>query len=313
MLGVLATVLLPIIVVVAAGYLLRQQMPIDLLTLNRITMYVLNPALVFTSLVDAQVSGGDALRMVALSCALMLCLGLITVACGRGLGLRGGQLSALLLACLFMNTGNFGLPLAHFAFGEAGFERAVLFFLPQSILSQTIGIGVAAAGASAAASARDHARTVVLRVLRMPQIYAVALALLVRASGLRMAQAGGALGGLYHGVDLMADAALPLMLLVLGMQLAQRAASFEQPRLTALAVAMRLVVSPLVAAGLALALGMQGLDMRVGVLQAAMPTAVNMTLIALEFNIHPPFVVSAVVASSLGSLLTLAVIITMMQ
>lgn len=312
MLAVMADVLLPIIVVVAAGYGLRRRMPLDLATINRLAMYGLSPALIFVSLVRAEVTGGAALRMVVLSVGLMLCLATITTVVALALGLRGESLSALLLSCIFMNTGNFGLPLARFALGDQGFQRAVLFFIPQSIMAQTIGVGVAAAGSVAAAGIREQAQTVLARVFRMPQVYAVAAALAVRFSGFSLAEATGMFGGLYNGLVLLSEAALPLMLLVLGMQLAQRTAHFEQPRLTALAVTMRLIVSPLVAAGLALALGMQALDFKVGVLQAAMPTAVNMTLLALEFNIRPPFVVSAVVASSLGSLLTLALILTIM-
>lgn len=312
MLAVMADVLLPIVVVVAAGYLLRRRMPLDLATVNRLAMYGLSPALIFVSLVRAQITGGAAIRMVLLSVGLMLCLAVITTAVALPLGLRGASLSALLLSSMFMNTGNFGLPLARFALGDEGFQRAVLFFIPQSIMAQTIGVGVAAAGSVAAGGAWAQARAVMGRVLRMPQVYAVAAALFARFSGFALPEATGVFGGLYRGLVLLSEAALPLMLLVLGMQLAQRSAHFEQPRLTALAVTMRLVVSPLVAAGLALALGMQALDFKVGVLQAAMPTAVNMTLLALEFNIRPPFVVSAVVASSLGSLLTLALILTIM-
>lgn len=312
MFEVMADVLLPIVLVVVVGYMLRQRMPLDLSTINRLAMYGLSPALIFVSLVRAEVSGGAALRMIVLSISLMLCLAVLTTLIAVPLGLRETSLTALLLASLFMNTGNFGLPLARFALGDEGFQRAVLFFIPQSIMSQTIGVAVAAAGSTVASGWWSHGRAVALRVLRMPQIYAVVAALAVRFTGMPLAEVGGMMGGLYRGLVLLSEAALPLMLLVLGMQLAQRAATFEQPRLTALAVTLRLIVSPLVAGGLALALGMNGLDLKVGVLQAAMPTAVNMTLLALEFNIRPPFVVGAVVASSLGSLFTLALILTVM-
>lgn len=312
MFAVLADVLLPIIVVVGVGYGLRRRMPLDLSTINRLAMYGLSPALIFVSLVRADISGAAAAQMIVLSVTLLILLSVITIAIALPLGVRGASLSALLLTCLFMNSGNFGLPLARFALGDQGFQRAILFFIPQSIMAQTIGVGVAAAASTGATGLLAQGRVVVLRVLRMPQIYAVSAALAVRASGLPLATIGGVGGGLFRGLALLADAALPLLLLVLGMQLAQRG-TIEQPRLTALAVTMRLIVSPLLAVGLALALGMGALDLKAAVLQAAMPTAVNTTVLAIEFNARAPFVVGAVIVSSFGSLITLACILTLMR
>jgi hypothetical protein len=312
MLGVLVDVLLPILVVVGVGYTLRRRMTFDLGTINRLAMYGLSPALIFVSLVRANMAGGTALRMVLLSVGLIVCMAVLTLAITLPLGIRGKNLSAVMLGCLFMNTGNFGLPLAHFALGDEGFQRAVLFFIPQSIMAQTLGVGVAAAGSVDSDGLRAHMRVVLLRVLRMPQIYAVAAALIVRGAGIPLQDVPGVLGALFQGLLLLSQAALPLMLVILGMQLAQRS-SFEQVDLLAFATGMRLVVSPMVAFALALALGMSGLDLKVGVLQSAMPTAVNMTLLALEFDTRPPLVVGTVVASSVGSLVSLTLLLTVLR
>ena len=53
-------VLLPVLVVVGCGYALRRVFPIDLRSLNRINMYVLSPALIFTTLARIEVAGVDA-------------------------------------------------------------------------------------------------------------------------------------------------------------------------------------------------------------------------------------------------------------
>jgi predicted permease len=75
-----------------------------------------------------------------------------------------------------------------------------------------------------------------------------------RAVGLNLAGEGHDLiTALFRGVALMSDAALPLLLLLLGMQLAQGVA-VEQRGLTTLAVVLRLLISPLLAYGLALLL-----------------------------------------------------------
>src|SRR5690349_20673552 len=107
MLTVLVDVLLPILVVVCTGFMLRRRMAIDLTSLNRLAIYGLSPSLIFVSLVRADLGGEEAVRMVALSVSLVLCMALITFACGLGLRVGGADLSALLLAALFMNSGNF--------------------------------------------------------------------------------------------------------------------------------------------------------------------------------------------------------------
>lgn len=299
-------VLLPVALVAAVGYVLRMRFALDQATLNRVVIYGMNPALIFTALLAADLRGAGALRMLALSVGGAVAMGLIAAAVGLALGLRGGSLSALLLVSMFMNSGNYGLPVALFAFGEAGFAQALFYFVAQSVMGQTLGVAVAAAGA--AQGRAGLAREVAGRVLRMPQIYATAAALLLRATGFDPAAEAGPLLGIFRGLTLLGEATLPMMLLVLGAQLAGGVVR-EEPRLVALACTMRLLVSPLVAYGLGRALGMDDLSLAVGVMLAGMPAAVHTTITAIEFESRPSLVVATVVASSLLSLGTLAALL----
>ena len=299
-------VLLPILVVVACGYALRRVFPIDLRSLNHVSMYVLSPALIFTTLARIEVAGDEALRIAAASTLVIVLIGAITYICARPLRLDQATLSALLLSTMFMNAGNYGLPTTRFAFGEDGLQRALLFFIPQTILAQVLAVPIA----SMARGARGNP---LLQVLKMPQTYAAIAGLLARVVGLNLAGEGhDVITALFRGVALMSDAALPLLLLLLGMQLAQGAA-VERPRLTTLAVALRRLVSPLLAFGLAWLLGLSDLSMRVVVLEASMPTAVNMVLYSLEFDAHPGFVAGVVIVSTLLSLATLTLLLGVLR
>jgi hypothetical protein len=308
--SVLINVLLPIIVVTTVGYTLRRVFPLDQGSLNRVMIYGLSPSLIFVSLLRADLSGGGALHMLTFSVCLVLVMGAVTLALSWPMGLRGGDLSAMLLVSLFMNSGNYGLPAARFAFGEAGFTQALFYFIAQSIMSQTIGVAVAAAGKATWGS--GMLREVLGRVLRMPQVYAVAAALLIRSTGFNPTTSGGVAGGIFNGVALLSEAALPLMLLILGMQLGT-GVRIEQPGMVAFATGLRLLISPAVAYLLALALGLHGLNLAVGVMLAGMPTAVNTTIIAIEFNSRPNLVVGTVVASSVASLATLTVLLGLVR
>lgn len=308
MLGVLVDVLLPIAVVAIAGILLRRVFSLDLTTLNRVMFYVLSPTLVFVSLVSADLSGSGALRMIGYAIALVAVLAVTTVMIAWPLGIRGRDLSALLLSVLFMNSGNYGLPAARFAFGEAGFTQALFYFIAQSVMAQTVGVAVAAAGSSGA-GVGQAIRTATVKVLRTPQIFSVAAALLVRLSGFDVLADSGVAASLFKGMQLLSEAALPLMLLILGVQLAV-AEPIETPGMVSLAVILRLVVSPIIAIGLVPLLGFPSITAGVALMLAGMPTAVNTTITAVEFRTRPELVVGSVVVSSFLSLLTLSLLLT---
>jgi predicted permease len=125
---------------------------------------------------------------------------------------------------------------------------------------------------------------------------------MVLVSGLTMPLA------LMRPITLLGDAALPMMILVLGMQL-ERASLPERPRVVAAAVILSLAVAPVVALAMASLLGLAGPARQAAVLQASMPTAVVTTILALEYDVMPAFVTSVVLLATLLSPLTLTVLI----
>jgi predicted permease len=113
-------------------------------------------------------------------------------------------------------------------------------------------------------------------------------------------------------IELLSDAAIPVMMLVLGMQL-ERGAWPERPGLVAAAAGLSLVASPLVALGLVSLLGLHGLARQAALVESAMPSAVITTILALEFDIGPRFVTAAVVATTILSPLTVALLIAFLK
>jgi predicted permease len=243
------------------------------------------------------------LRISLTSVAVCLGSGLIAYAIARLRKTDAPSTAALLLTTMFMNSGNYGLPTANFAFGQAGLDRALLYFIAQAIMAQTLTIAIAQAGNS-------NWRTGFKQILKMPPIYAVCVALVLRWLGVSF-DTPNVLGSLLHGIDLISQATLPLLLMLLGMQLAQETVIEDVP-LTSIAVIIRLFASPLIAYGLAVALQLDALATNVVVLQASMPTAVNMVLYSLEFNARPKFVAGTVVITTLLSVVTLTILLTVM-
>lgn len=306
LLQVFSEVVLPIVVITGVGYVLEGAFPLDARTLNRVSLYGLSPCLLFVTLLRTEINGAEALRLSLLMLLVCVAMCICAYVIARAMGLSSTERSGFMLASTFMNSGNYGLPATRFAFGDVGFQYAVIGYLTQAFLSQTMAVYVASSGGG-------NRRAALAQVLKMPMLYAAVLAILLRLLGVPLDESNGFVAvGLYRGLRLLADATLPFLLLILGMQLRRRKplGSFGP---LGTATMLRLVASIPIAFGVAYLLGLTDLALRVGVMQAAMPTAVNTTILALEFDTWPHFVSNVVVATTVGSLLTLTVLVVFLR
>jgi len=303
MMYVFIEVLYPILVVMGGGFLLKRYLPIDIRWFNAVSVYVLNPALVFITIVKIEITGDDVVRISLVSVIVCLAIGVMTYVLTRWQRHDAHTTVALLLVTMFMNTGNYGLPASRIAFGYEGFERAMVYFIAQAMLVQTLTIAVARAGHS-------DWRSVLRQVWRMPPIYAALLGLTLRWMGFDV-YSPNIVGSLLSGVNIFAQIIPPLLMVLLGMQLAQNT-EVEDRTVTSIGVFIRLLISPLIAYGAAVVLELDPLTTKVVVLQASMPTAFNMVLYAREFNARPQFVTGSVVVSTVLSLVTLTLLLVIM-
>lgn len=304
----LSSAVLPVVTIAGVGYVLGRVREVDVDALATITIYVLAPALIFHSLVTTPIDRGTATRLFVGVAAFTLLLAGIATGVGRALGESGGTLDALVLSSSFSNAGNLGIPLSAFAFGALGRSTAVLFLVPQSVLMYTFGVYVASRGS--AGSSRDA----LLSVVRLPLVHAVAAAGLARAADVVPPADSAAM----EAIKLTGDAAIPVMLLLLGVQLADSSGGSTVVR-TLPATALKLLVAPAVALGLALVLGLSGTVGRVFVLECATPVAITPLMLAVEFgtggeNVSAAdYVSTAILVSTLASLATLTGLIALLQ
>jgi predicted permease len=305
-LSAFAEVLLPVTLVIALGYALARVFPLDGRTLNRLSLYILSPCLVFVTLLRTDISGSTLALLVLQMLLVMLATTLCAMLAASFFHLSGPRRSGMLLTSTFMNSGNYGLSVTRYAFGDTGFQYGVIGYLTQTILSQTLAVYLASAGS-------QGRRAALGQVFRVPLIYGVLLALALRAFGIPLDDSNGVVAAsVYRGLRQLADAALPLLLLNLGTQLAKRQPLTVGGPLVAATIIRLLLPIPL-AYGAGLLLGLQGLPLYVGTMQAAMPTAVNMVVLAIEFDAWPEFVSSGVVVTTLGSLITLSALLVLFR
>ena len=297
--SILSSDILPIFLIAGAGYLLSRYVGTNVKTLAHVVFYALLPCLVFRLLVTSGQTGPELGRMALLAAVLIGAMGVLGFVVATALRLGRVDLRVFLLVVMFSNSGNYGLPVVQFAFGADALAHATVFFLTGSVLTYTVGALVAAGG-------RLGFLAAVARVARMPAIYGVLLAVPVFVTGTPVPDA------LMRPVRLLSDAALPLMMLVLGMQL-ERATRPRRPLVVALSVALSLVAAPLVALGVTSLLGVSGPARQAAVTLSSMPVAVTTTILALEFDLDPDFATSAVFLSTILSPLTLTPLIAYLK
>ncbi|MBM3122335.1 MAG: AEC family transporter [Chloroflexi bacterium] len=298
LLGLFADNILPIMLVAAAGLALQRMLRLDPYPFSRLAFYVTTPALVFWLLIGTHISPPDILRMMAFTGAAVLGIGLLSLLVAKGLRLKGETAAAFILASTFMNSGNYGLSLNHFAFGEEALAWASIFYIAGTMLTNSVGVLVATAG-------RASPWKALAGLARVPSMYAIPAALIVRSLG------GELPYSLSRPVELLASAAVPLMILILGMQLGHAGLPKERGLLAG-ATALRLIAAPAMAWGLAILFQLSPVARQAGILEAAMPTAVLNTVIALEYRIQPAFVTGAVLVSTLVSPLTITPLIALL-
>lgn len=299
LLSIFTSDILPVFLVAGVGFLLARRLDVSVKMLSKVAFNALAPCLVFSALVNAQMGSGQSLRM-ALFCVLaVLAKGAIARLAAIPLRLDRATTSGMLLVVMFSNSGNYGLPVVLFAFGDEAFSHATVYFVVSAVLAYTLGALVAGSGNRSMSQA-------LAGVVRVPAVYGLVAAALVLATGATVPLP------LMRPIGLLSDAALPVMMLVLGMQLAGAVVP-ERPRVAGLAVLIVLVLGPLVALGLADVLGLEGSARQAGIVQAAMPGAVVTTVLALEFDVAPAFVTSVVFVTTLLSPLTLTALIAYLQ
>ncbi len=291
--------LLPIFLAAGTGYLLSRWLKSEPRTLSQVTFYIFSPCLIFEILIENQISENEIIKMLFLACGVMTIIGLLAWLTGKAFKFERKMLVAILLTSIFMNSGNFGMSFNLFAFGQEGLAQSGVFFVATSIATYTVGIFIASMGGASPIKA-------LLNLLKVPAIYAVLLAVVCVYTGLKLPQP------IQRTTQLLGDASIPAMLVLLGMQLAGLRWN-AQIRSLFFANGLRLLVAPLVALGLVLVLGLNGLSRQVGVLEASMPSAVMSIVLATEYDVEPAFVSAAVFTSTLASAFTLTPLLAILK
>lgn len=260
-------------------------------TLSQVIFYIFSPCLLFNLLANSTLSLVDILSVLGFAIAVISAIGVLAFILGRLFKLERKMLAAVLLTSMFMNAGNYGMPLVNFAFGPEALVFAGLVFVGMNLLMNSVGIVIASLGTSGL-------RKSLLNLLKIPAIYAVSLGILFLSLGLELPKPVG------RTVEILGNAAIPCMLVFLGLQF--HSIQWKGNKLPIILVsALRLVAAPLIALAISQLFRLQGSALQAGIIESGMPSAVLTTVVATEFEVEPSFVTAVVFVTTLLSPLTL--------
>jgi predicted permease len=295
LLSIFLNVLAPVFLLVSFGYIAGPRLNLESRTLTRFSYFILIPAFTFDVMSSARIGATLAGQMVAYTIVVHLGCAAVGYLVATALRRPPKMVAAYMLIAIFGNVGNFGIPIIQFRFpgSDQALVAGTVYFLAISSIAFVVGV-------AAANWHRGSAWRAALAVVKTPALIAVPPALLVNSLQIELPPL------IAQSIGLLAAAMIPTMLVALGVQLS----GAGMPRLTfdtVLAAAVRLAAGPALA--LAPLFGLDGIERAVGVLQAAMPAAVLASIIAVENDLLPEFVITTVLFSTLLSIVTLTVVL----
>ncbi len=291
MIAIISSVI-PVFAIVAIGFGAGKILPLDLPTISRLSIYVLFPALITESMYRTPLSLDHAAGIIAGCIVTYFLMFIIALVLGRQLGLPVEVQKSLVLTTTMPNCGNMGLSIVLFAFGETGLDRGIVYLLITNILLFSTMPAFLKGG---------DFRTGVSSTVKMPLLWAIPIGFSLRLFGESLPLK------LDAGLHILAQAAIPVAMLILGIEISRSAWSINLYEATA--SLLRLLGGAAIAYIVGKVLNLATLDLQVLVLQSAMPAAIVTFLIANEYGGDPPRTVRVVVGSTLLSFLTLPLVL----
>lgn|SRR3990167_1161669 len=277
----------PVMVCVLLGFVWKRlNWAYDTRMVTLLVMRVGAPCLVVSSLSRTPVSQDLLEQMLLVTLAMVAATAALAVV---AVLLARQPLRTYLGPLLFPNAGNMGLPICLFAFGDAGLTLALAIFMVLSVLHFTLGIALVSG------------RSVFREMISNPIIYSIVLAVIMIYARIELPLWLG------NTVQLLSEFTIPLMLLTLGVSLADM-------KLQAVGSSLyfslaRLLIGVGVGWGVAYLFNLQGVAKGVLILQSAMPVAVFNYLFAMQYNRDPQVVAGMVIISTLLSFALIPVLL----
>ena len=275
----------PVFVLITIGFSFAHWKKIALHPITELIVYLGTPSLVFTSLASKPILIND---IVVLAVGVLLIFTGVGFLIGLYFSFFRFSSRGFALPVLFMNAGNMGIPLALFAFGEPGMQRATLMFVIITFLQYSLGIYLLSGSGNWA------------EIFRLPLIYATIAGLAMNLSQITIPEL------LFQPISMLGQATIPIMLVSLGYRL-HEFHSFKWRHAFGGAL-VRIFGGFLTASIVVQLIAAQGVNRQVLLLYGALPAAVINFVLTEKYGKDPELAASIVVLSTFISVVTIPIV-----
>lgn len=293
---IILSTILPVAFVIILGFIVGKKFEWDQGTLAQLSVYILAPALVFDSLYRTNVSWKNTFQILLGYTFICLLLYFFVLILCRLTNTKKTDLQSILAITLCPNNGNMGLPIAKFAFGNEGLEKAIIYMIGSSIFLFVI----------APAMLKNKGFLFGLKLIfKLPLIWAMLAGITLNLLNIELPFKIG------DSIEMLGISSIPIALLILGMQLANNGLEVKTAELPSILI--KLIIAPIFAYAVGKSLNLESLDLQILIIQTAMPTAVNSLIMVKEFGGNSAMVARAIVLSTVMSFLTLPIILVLIS
>ncbi|MCP0887323.1 AEC family transporter [Ligilactobacillus sp. WILCCON 0076] len=294
-------VMLPVLLIFASGFLLQNALKLDIKPISTLAMYLLLPFLVFKIFYQQKIDI-NFLYIFIIAFLIMTVLLILGIIMGKFLSYDTKKLSAFLLTTIFSNSGNFGVPIALFAFGTQSMKYAMPIMIIHTIFMGIIGIYIAASG-SAKSSTISYALS---SVLHQPMNYVIIPGILLNQLNIAVPV------NLMKWINMISKTAIPIIMLTLGMQLANVAITKIDWKSVGFSSFIKLIIAPIVAYVICLFFPISTMLRNIMIIMTAMPSAANTTIYAIQYDANPGYVSSCTFVSTIISFVSLTILLNLL-
>lgn len=287
-------VILPILIIVALGYIVQLKYNLDLSTLSRLTIFYILPGFIFMTLYRTAIDLGQFLSIFGILIIYAGVSFLIAQVIGHFMGLSRDRQTLFTNSNIFYNAGNYGVPVNDLVFRSDPFAMMtqVMIIIFQNIFVFTYGI--------VSLSAKDTSKLkAMLGYFKMPIFYAVLLGLLASIFNVNLPSP------IESSFEYIRQSMVAIVLFILGAQIAQ--IKFTRLSKSAfVATLTRLIVGPVMMFPIILIFGLDGIVAQVLLIAAALPSAVNSVIIAQQYTDDSSYAAEIVMMTTLLSPITVS-------
>lgn len=294
------SVIVPVLLIVIGGALVQRFNRLDMQTLSRLQIYLFVPIFLFYYLYISTFSLGGILAIAGTVLLAKICLAVPLWWVLKRAGVSRSALPVVLLSSAVFNAGNFGIPVAVRAFGEAGGEVQAIIVMVSNL--SLWGVGYAAMAALTGRGVKGA----IIAYLKLPMFYMLVLAFLLRGLHITLPEP------VLYSLKLVADGLVSLALITLGAQLALQA-RWPRWRVILPVITLKLLILPAITMGLVLMLGLWPWPGAGIVLASAGPTAVNTMLLTIEQKGDVELAAECVFWTTLCSAITVTLILAFLR